>query len=511
VEWHLKATPRPRLGENRSFDAPLSEIEEYSPAPVRRGAKAYYAAAALSQVFALARYTVLARLIGPEQLGFAATIILTAQFFEMVADSGSDRFLVQNRDGDEPRVQRLVHSILIVRGVITAAILILFAYPLAQLFGSPVLAAGFAILAVSPLIAGFVHMDVRRAQRHHDFRSEAACLVVSEGLSLVVTVAAALWLRDYTAILYGLITRSLAFVVVSHLMAERRYGVGLAAEHSRPLARFALPLMLNGLLLFLGSQGDRILIANQLGMRELGHYSAALLLIASPIGVLTRALMTMHMPLISAQRDNPAAMERAGGVLRGQSLLLAIGSAVGFALVAPWMVIILFGRDFAQPAVVLALVGILSMVRFVRLWPTTIALANGRSEIPLIANIVRLSSLPAAVLAIFLMSNLAGIVVGFIFGEIAACITGMVLTNRATGRPLRSDFGRLSEFLAACALIIAWPLAVQHHSLAGAGVLAVLTAAVGFWVVRQEAPTLRDTLEKGMRLARVVKIPNRRQ
>lgn len=496
---------------SQSLDHPLPEIDEKSPVTARRGAKAYYAAAVLSQVFALARYTLLARLIGPEQLGFAATIILTAQFFDLVTDSGSDRFLIQNRDGDEPKVQNLVHSVLIFRGVATAVALVALAAPLAQLFGSPALTIGFVILALSPLVAGFIHMDFRRLQRHHDFRIEAAALIVSEGLSLAVTVATALYFRDYTAILYGLITRSVLVVIVSHVMSERRYGVGFARQHSSALARFALPLMMNGLLLFLGSQGDRILIANKLGMTELGHYSAVLLLIASPIAVLTRAMSTMHLPLIAAARDNPAEMERTGGVLRGQSLLLGIGSAVGFALIAPWMVVILFGRDFTQPALVLALVGILSMMRFVRLWPTTIALANGRSEIPLVANIVRLSAIPAAALAIALMSNLSGIVVGFIFGELAACVTGLVMTNRATGRPLTADFLRLSEFVAISALIVGWALAIQHQSLTSMITLGVTTVAAVIWVIRREMPTLRDTLEVGMRLARVVKIPNRRQ
>ena len=58
---------------------------------MRQGARAYFAANILSQLFALLRYVVLARLLGPYELGLAATLVLTAAFFEVVSDTGSDR------------------------------------------------------------------------------------------------------------------------------------------------------------------------------------------------------------------------------------------------------------------------------------------------------------------------------------------------------------------------------------------------------------------------------------
>ena len=47
------------------------------------------------------RYVILARLLGPEQLGLAATLLLTAQFFESLSDTGANRFIVQDARGDQ--------------------------------------------------------------------------------------------------------------------------------------------------------------------------------------------------------------------------------------------------------------------------------------------------------------------------------------------------------------------------------------------------------------------------
>src|SRR5689334_8515196 len=75
---------------------------------VRRGTKSYLAASLVAQASALARYVVLARMVGPTELGLAATLILTAQFFESISDTGADRFIVQDATGDTPATQGLV-------------------------------------------------------------------------------------------------------------------------------------------------------------------------------------------------------------------------------------------------------------------------------------------------------------------------------------------------------------------------------------------------------------------
>ena len=217
---------------------------------IRRGSGLYLIASLVSQASALVRYVILARLLGPEQLGIAATLVVTASFFDLISDTGSDRFLIQDRHGDTPEVQRLVHLVYAGRGIVIALSLAVFAIPIAHFYKTPALAGGLAILALSPLILGFQHLDYRRAQRDHDFRAEAACMIAAEFTGLVATAAAAWLTHSFHAVLYGLITRAVVLVVVSHLQADRPYRMRWEIAHARRLSRFAFPLMLNGLMLF---------------------------------------------------------------------------------------------------------------------------------------------------------------------------------------------------------------------------------------------------------------------
>jgi O-antigen/teichoic acid export membrane protein len=148
-----------------------------------QGSRAYFVGSIIAQASALVRFTILSRILGPSELGLAATIILTGHFFDAVTENGGDRFLIQDSEGDSPKVQELVQLMLSTRGVLTAIFLLILAVPIAGLYGTPALAPGIALLAISPLVAGFTHMDMRRQQRHHDFRTESLALVLSEILA----------------------------------------------------------------------------------------------------------------------------------------------------------------------------------------------------------------------------------------------------------------------------------------------------------------------------------------
>lgn len=468
----------------------------------RRGAKAFLVASIVSQVCALARYTLLARLLGPEQLGLAATLILTVQFFHSISDSGSDRFLIQDRDGDEPAVQRLVQLVFVARGVFTSAFLILAGSQIAALLNQPALGPAFLGLAVYPIVAGLLHLDMRRSQRRNDFRSEASGLLLGELGGLAATAIAALITRDFTAIIYGLVTRSAIMVLVSHLSAERRYSVGYSREHGPRLTKFALPLMLNGVLLFIGSQGDRLVVGGQLGLAALGHYTATLLLILYPAAILMRFSSSMHLPRIAAGRDDANIRDRACDQLGGQTLLLGIGMAAGFALVAPWMIVVLYGSKFAQPAMIVALIGALQSTRFMRQWPTTVALAIGRSGNVLINNVIRMLGLPAALIGAWAIGGLKGVILGFAAGEIIALASSIWMLNQAAGRRPLQDFDRLACFILALLCIFGGVATADAPGLWKVSVVTVSSLALTGWIVWREAATIREAVAIGLRALR---------
>jgi O-antigen/teichoic acid export membrane protein len=446
----------------------------------RKGGHAYLAASLTAQVAALLRYVLLARMLGPTELGYAAMLILTSQFFESVSDTGSDRFLIQDPNGDSPTMQGVVHFVMAMRGLLIAIALAVFAAPLAGIYKSPGLVGSIMILGIYQFIAGFAHLDTRRLQRHGDFRQDSAATIVSETAGLIGTVGAAYFVRDHTAVIYGLAARAACLVIVSHIAAQRPYRWAFSKTEGLRFSRFAAPLFLNGLLLFAGSQGDRLIVGSQIGPEALGHYSAILLLIYYPTSALKNFVMGIHLPQVANANTDPAKMEVQSQRLAGRCLLIATATAAGFAVVGPIATPILYGHAFAQGATIFALLGCLQSTRFLRAWPTTMAIALGRSTIVMFNNLTRTLALPLAVLAALWFHSLLAIVAGFLLGEIAALLVALVQLARAEAISLRQELRRAGEYVAVSATLIASGWSFEHHHLALAfGATAAAVAAVG--------------------------------
>jgi lipopolysaccharide exporter len=460
-------------------------------APIgRRGGKLYFIATLVSQACALLRYIVLARLLGPEQLGLAATLVVTGTFFDLISDTGADRFLIQDRHGDAAGVQKLVQLVLVGRGFLSAAALLVFAIPIAHFYNAPKLATGLAILSLSPLAMGFLHLDVRRAQRSHDFRFQATCMIAAELAGLAATVTAAWLTHDFTAILYGLITRSAVWVLVSHLGAKRAYRLGWDQDTVPRLTRFALPLLLNGFLLFITSQGDRVIVANQLGAKALGLYSAIILLIYYPAVLLGTYINGVNIPLIAGQRDSIKNRNRLIDNLSGQLLILAVAMVIGFAFVAPTLAPLLFGARFSETALLVGLIGILQSTRFMFGVPLTAALAMGRSATVLTSNFAHLIAFAGAFVGLRILGGLSGVVAGFIGGEFIALAVSLMLLNRDSGRSPLHGFERLAAFMLTAAAIVGWNLAFSARLWPAEVAVLVLSTPLMFWICRSEWPLI---------------------
>jgi O-antigen/teichoic acid export membrane protein len=372
--------------------------------------------------------------------------------------------------------------------------LAIFAMPIALLYHQPALFVGLALLGLSPLIAGMMHLDTRRYQRHNDFKAEGLGLLASEVLSLIATLTAAYITRSYTAILYGLIVRSIVVVVVSHLCAERPYRLKYSKVVGRRLATFSGPMVANGVLLFLAGQSDRLMISGLVGLTALGHYSAVLLLVLYPTAALTRYVAGIHLPLV-AKDPFSIARNSAPELLAGRSLLLALGISVGFAMFAPLGVRLLYGAKFAQAPLLIGLIGVLQTGRFIRVWPTTLAIGLGKSHIVMANNAARMIGIPAAFAGLAILGGIAGVVSGFILGEFAALLTGIVMLNRSRNAPLTTDFDRIAAFALGSALILGLLAAFQHRWLPGL-VLVPVSLLLLAWLGARE----RESLESGFRM-----------
>lgn len=399
----------------------------------------------LSEGSILIRNIILARALGPDEMGAVVALAVTLKFIEMATDLSVERLLVQARDGGKPTMQGSAHGLHVARGVLAGILLAALSWFAASLFGVSEMAWAFASLGLVPLVRGFVHLDYVRKQRYLNFRSTA----MIESLSSLASAAAAwpivIMVGDYSAFVWVSLIQVGVLIIGSHWVARRSYRIVLNPDALGRFLKFGWPMLLNGLLMFGAFQGDRLIVATTYSMEELGRFAVLMQLALLPALITARISMSIGLPLLSRAREHK---ERFIQVYQSTQLILVVVAVIYFialALMGNPAISFLYGHEFVIHGPVLNWVAMAMVFRMLRGAPTIAALAHGDSQAGMYANIFRFTGLIAAVAASGF--GLTAIAAAGCMGEAIALFASYELLRRRHGINSFPSFPNYSDVL----------------------------------------------------------------
>jgi len=374
---------------------------------------------ALTQALALVRSAMIARVLGPEQYGIAATFILLQQFLDSTSDTGLNKYVISSEKGHTRSALAAVHAIALVRSAIIAALLLAAAYPLFMVMDLAGSVLPFAVLALSTLCIGLTNFDGYRMQRSGDFFNVSSASLAAD---LVATAGAFLLLKldqSYMVAVYVILIKSFTASMLSFALARRPYRVRYKREDLGTIFRFSLPLFINGPLLFFAAQAERLVAVSSLPPRDLGVYVAVLLLIYAPSQMLLRFLGAIFLPAMSREIRESG---RYGPGLALATTACAVAMAAGFAVVGPWLITIIFGPAYHLHWTIVLIIGATQALRFSRVWSSTVALAHGLTGQVLAANTFRLTVIPFCLAGVWFIGGTRGLALGALAGELVSLL-----------------------------------------------------------------------------------------
>ena len=449
-----------------------------------------------SALCSFGRNIIIARLISVENFGIAATLAMTMSLIEMASNLSLDRLIVQAPDGDAPRLQAAAQAFQALRGLFGAIVLFALAGPAAALFDIPDVRWAFQTLAFVPLLRGLVHLDFARAQRKMSF---GPSVWIDLGPQLIVTTIAAplaLWLNDYRVMLWTVLLQVSLYVLLSHLLAKRRYQWAWDTHIIRRMIRFGWPLLVNSLLLFGIFQGDRAIVGASFSMETLGWFSAAFALALTPSQVLARVCQSFLMPMLSrVQLDPEPFLDRAHLTVQA-CLMIGIVVAVGFWIAGPTLLLAFYGERYLDAATVIGLLGLMQGVRLAKAGPAIVAMSRGETLTPMLANLVRMLGLLLALGAALAGFDVQVIVLCGLLGESAAMIASILLLKSRS----QLRIGSMMRSTALATLLVAAITAPTYGLFLGQNrwfelVLGTAAAAIAAGLFAVLSPHLRAALK----------------
>ena len=368
----------------------------------------------------LLRNIILARALGPEQMGILATLAVTLSLLDMVSDFGPDRLLIQAEDGDEPAFQATSQFLLLIRGMVCGGLLGILAIPIAYWTGSSQIAWMIAALGLVSGLRGLMHLDGKRMQRNHDFRTSMISELASSVLTTVVVFLAWPTLRDASAFVWISLLQAGILVVTSHCFASRSWQLTCDPAIARRLWKFGLPLAINSLIMFGALQGDRLVVLASATAADLGRYAIAFQLTMVPTLLVSRIATTIFLPAFARSQNSPVAFSQQLDQVAMALGLISIVFVAGLTWNGNLLIGSLYGPHFQLSPAVMSCLVVMQGLRILRTLPSLVALSRADSLNPLASNLLRLVGIAAAAIVGLGGWGLAAIAAAGCAGELVA-------------------------------------------------------------------------------------------
>ena len=259
------------------------QAEDAPPAPPSVGGRAAVAAlwVVLLRVVvrgaSAIRILIVAQLLAPGDIGIFGIALLAMFTLEQFSESGFREALIQTREEVNARLAS-AWTFQIMRGALLSALLIVFAYPIAGLFGEPEAAGVLRAVGAVVAIRSCENVAIVFLQKDLTFGRYFIYEAVGSGSDLVISIVAALVWPSYWALLLGLLAATLARTTASYVLSPWRPSFAFDLKQLRELFSFGRWVYLNRVTAFIAIRADQFVVARILGATALGVYQMAFLL-----------------------------------------------------------------------------------------------------------------------------------------------------------------------------------------------------------------------------------------
>lgn len=370
---------------------------------------------AFRQIIQVVTSIALARLLVPEDFGLIAMAMVFVGVAQLIADFGIGAAIVQ-RDDVSGRVLSSCFWINILVAGVFAALLALFAGPIALIYGNPQVEPVLRILSVSLLVAGLMVLPRSLLFRHMDFQSLAMAQVFGTLLGSLTAVSLAWSGWGVGALIAQPIVGGLTELFVTWLRSRWLPGFCLDVRGAKDLIGFSVNVLGTNLLNFANRNADDFIVGKVIGTHAAGIYSFAYQLMLYPLAQVSTVIVKVLFPTLSQMKhDLVAFRETYLGAIRFVSLV-TFPAMSGLWVVSDIFVPTVFGAQWNEMTPTLQVFCFVGMIQSITTLVGTIFMSTGH-----VREMLRVTVLQTPIL-------IAGFIIGALNGLIYVAVIYAILS-----------------------------------------------------------------------------------
>lgn len=320
---------------------------------------------------------ILARLLLPEDFGLIAIASMVFGTIEIMGVFSFDLALIRDEKMERSRYDS-AWTLGVIRGFVVALLLALIAPAAAIFFQDPRLESVIYVLCIASILEGFQNIGTVDFQKNLEFHRVFLLRIIQKVAATITTVVLAVLWQDYWALVAGIMVGRVSALILSYSMHP--YRPRFARSEWRSLFDFSKWLLIRNMLLYANKRIDEFMLGRLFGTYVLGIYTVgkeiALLPSSELMAPMQRALFPGYARL-AGDRDR---LRRA--YLRTVAMILMIIApcAVGLALVAKPLVIVLLGEQWIEAIPILKILALVGLLGIGDTGVTAVLLALGKPQ-----------------------------------------------------------------------------------------------------------------------------------
>jgi O-antigen/teichoic acid export membrane protein len=383
---------------------------------------------------------ILARIISPEDYGIVAMAMLFVGIAEVLVDFGAHTNILRKQTVDRDFIDS-AWSLCIIQGGGVAALLALSA-PLAGIyFNEPRVVWVIWVIAACLLFDGFSNIGITLARKNFEFGLEFRFRISGKLIGVVATIIAALFLKDYRALVIGIALGHVSNVFLSYFMHP--YRPSWNTTQIRSMWGFSKWLLVSGIGIFAARKADQLIAGRMGSAHELGIFSMGSEIGQMPTAELGPPIMRAFLPTLSTIKHDRARVQAAVLKTLGAINTLTVAAACGFVAVAEPLTLVLLGEKWIGVAPFLAIFAVVGALR-VSVSPfSSLLLLIGHSKLH--ARIIWAELLAFLLFAALLAPNLG--IIGLAYARLASALIYFLTNLYTIGTSADIGFSRIGTAL----------------------------------------------------------------
>lgn len=370
----------------------------------------------------------LARLLVPEDFGKIAVARLVIDYLDTFITQGLGLAIIQRQDLTRKHLNSAFWANMLV-SCLLASLLYLLAPTVARFFHSPPVTPLLQCLAVTLIISGLSRTQAALLTKEMKFKQLSLRSLLMATIGGITGISLALLGYGVWSLAWQQVVASLVGLAVLWKVSSWRPGFAFSRSAFLELFRFGKNVFFDQQIKFFSTRIDEAVIAVLLGTTQLGYYSIAKRLLTTLNTLLTHVLDRVLFSAISRlQYDRPL-------VNRLTTIATYLLSGVAFplfficiALSGP-MIIVLFGEQWIKADRVFQILMLCGPFLFVPALLHVSFLSVGRSEIPLISNLIR-SGVGIGFIYFGSFFGLVGIAVAVLIKDVLGAILDLIFAKK---------------------------------------------------------------------------------